>query len=44
MEDYESELEHIKSYFNHPPKDASESSDKWFEKRLSKVNKKLRTY
>ena len=44
MEDYEGELEHIRFYFDHPPKDASQWSDQWFEKRLSKVNKKLGTY
>ena len=41
MDDYESELEHIRFYYKNPPKDASEMSDQWFEKRLAKVNKKL---
>ena len=43
MGDYESELEHIRFYYKNPPKDASEMSDQWFERRLSKVNKELGT-
>ena len=43
MDDYESELEHIRFYYKNPPKDASQMSNQWFEKRLAKVNKKLGT-
>ncbi|MBR5503413.1 MAG: hypothetical protein IKV87_03055 [Methanobrevibacter sp.] len=41
--DYETELEHLKYYYKNPPKDISEKSDIWIEKRISKVNKKLGT-
>lgn len=41
LEDYEKELDWIANYFQNPPKNASDSSNDWFEKRLKKVNSKL---
>ena len=44
LEDYNRELEAIKLYYTNPPIEVSETSDKWFEKRLNKVNKLLNTH
>ena len=44
LEDYSRELEAIKLYYTNPPIEVSETSDKWFEKRLNKVNKLLNTH
>lgn len=44
LEDYNRELEAIKLYYTKPPIEVSEASDKWFEKRLNKVNKLLNTH
>ena len=44
LEDYSRELEAIKLYYTSPPIEVSETSDKWFEKRLNKVNKLLNTH
>ena len=44
LEDYSRELEAIKLYYTNPPIEVSEASDKWFEKRLNKVNKLLNTH
>ena len=44
LEDYNRELEAIKLYYTKPPIEVSETSDKWFEKRLNKVNKLLNTH
>jgi len=44
LKDYNRELEAIKLYYTNPPIEVSETSDKWFEKRLNKVNKLLNTH
>lgn len=43
LNDYNRELKAIKLYYTNPPIEVSAYSDKWFEKRLKKVNKKLNT-
>ena len=41
LEDYQRELEYINSYFENENIKKSETSEKWFNKRLEKVNSKL---
>jgi len=43
MNDYSRELDAIRLYYTQPPQQVTEDSDKWFEKRLMKVNSKLGT-
>ena len=43
LNDYNRELKAIKLYYTNPPIEVSAYSDKWFEKRFKKVNKKLNT-
>ena len=43
LKDYKGEFKAIKLYYTNPPIETTEKSDEWFEKRLNKINYKLKT-